>query len=431
MNTPPGRVTSQGGRIDSICIASGLMTSHRRVQRIGLFATAGLFLALLCNSTGAASNPSAQRTSGHLHSRELVAPLGSVVCTSQANCIGVGTHVTPGTRHGHIVSNGGQPNGGFAAMTTDRGALWADTPRLVGVKGLDALACATVRTCIAVGGNPVSKRYVIYKGVVTRTRDGGHTWKVLPTTPKKVGELTSMSCPTAHFCMAVGSSEAIWASAVALVTRSDGQQWTRLTLPKYEPQLELVTCTTAFDCIAEGPHDGQSIIFTSDGGATWTQAQLPTGNYPQGVIGIPILTGLACMSRTDCVLVGGIEGQHGEVSGLILSSADGGRSWSYTALPSGAAMMNAISCPAAMQCVAVGENFATAENDLILTTIDGGQHWVARPVPAAVIDLESVSCPTATTCVATGLEENITGNIGERPVTVASSDGGVTWRVTP
>ena len=395
--------------------------------RIGSLIVAGL-AASSCSSVVAASNP-VQHTAGHLIARTLAAPLNSVVCTSQENCIGVGTHVTAVTRVRSGLVNAREPDGGFAAITTDRGALWASTPRLVGVKGLDALACATARSCIAVGGNPVSTKYVIVRGVVTRTSDGGHTWKVLPTLPKRVGQLTSISCPTAHFCMAVGS-QARSPTAVALVTRSTGEQWTSLTLPRYEAPLALVTCTTPHHCIAEGFSGLISVIVTSDGGATWTQAQLPAGHYPQGAVGIPTFAGLVCMSRTNCLLVGGIEAQSG-YSGLIMVSADGGKSWSFAVLPPGAAKMNAISCPTALQCVAVGGDFTRDGHSLILTTTDGGQNWVAPPAPTIVTGLEGVSCPTTTTCVATGFRLTTSEPVNGLPVTVVTSDGGVTWKVTP
>jgi photosystem II stability/assembly factor-like uncharacterized protein len=400
------------------------MRPRRRLSTISLLATTGLLLTLPCSAVGGASGFSAQHISGTVHSRALIAPLNSLMCMSAKSCVAVGARVT--TNHGGSLSNSGQPDGGFAATTSDGGAQWASTPRLVGVKSLDAMACTTARTCIAVGGNPVSKKYIINKGAVTRTRDGGHTWRVLATLPKKVGELTSISCPVPHFCMAVGSSEAINAQAVALVTRSAGQHWTRLRLPHVS--LTHVTCTARLHCVAEGFSDGLSIIVTSDGGTTWTTAQLPTGNYPGGVIGVPIFGGLACPSRTRCLLVGGIESQRGVFSGLIMASVDGGESWSYTPLPTGVALMNAISCPTAMRCVAVGSDFSPAGLSFILTTTDGGQHWVGRRAPNVVTDLESVSCLSTKTCIATGFKLTTSAPVNGRPATVATSDGGMTWK---
>ena len=74
--------------------------------------------------------------------------------------------------------------------------------------------------------------------------------------------LNSVSYPTATFCMAVGVSPD-GSTGVAIVTSSSGQRWKRLSLPKDERGLALVTCATPHNCIAQGTREAISGVFNS------------------------------------------------------------------------------------------------------------------------------------------------------------------------
>ena len=97
----------------------------------------------------------------------------------------------------------GTPGHEIAAVSTDGGLLWASTAPLLGVTHLDAIACATPSSCLAVGSNLVGSST---EGVAVSTADGGHTWSTVSTLPEGVTQLKSVSCPTASSCMVVGSS---------------------------------------------------------------------------------------------------------------------------------------------------------------------------------------------------------------------------------
>lgn len=390
---------------------------------------AGFVLTTLSTSTGAATNYPTQHTSGHVLATALVMPLNSIVCASQQHCVAVGNPIPGDTKD----------DAAIAATTSDRGAHWATTPRIGGVTELNALACSTARTCIAVGWSSVRNNLSTEKGVVIRTGDGGHTWMVVSTLPKGVGQLSNVACPTATFCMAVGASQ-VPSTAVALITNSAGRKWTPLSLPKDQETLTLVACTTRHDCIAAGdreavsgdPSSGYltSIIATADSGSTWTQRPLPAGT--SRVIGIPYFAAMMCASRTLCVIVGDATPGDGAPSGLIIASTDGGKTWTYDVLPQGTQILNAVSCVSTSHCVVVGGGYSARGglSRLILTTTDDGETWVSRPVPTAAAGLEGVSCPTATSCVATGFGPS--GTIQDADtVAVVTSDGGATWSTMP
>ena len=118
--------------------------------------------------------------------------LNSVSCASAASCVTVGTYL----RHGQAVGTT------FAEKWDGRGwrILKPVNPGLGGT--LISVSCAGAAHCIAVGeqagqsGNP-SPLAEAWNGTA---------WRLLPTgnLGKAIGNLTSLSCPRADRCMAVG-----------------------------------------------------------------------------------------------------------------------------------------------------------------------------------------------------------------------------------
>jgi photosystem II stability/assembly factor-like uncharacterized protein len=363
-----------------------------------------------------------EATSGQVTPSALAAPLESVVCASQQVCVAAAGQ------------DNSTPGGAFAALSTDGGAHWATTPPLAGVTQLNAMTCPTPTSCLAVGWNPVGNDEA---GVVLRTSDGGHTWRIGPALPQGVGVLSGVSCPTPTFCMAVGSSTD-GSFGVALSTSSLGSQWKPLALPQGQRGLSLVTCSTPGDCIIQGTREvtvgdlssGEllSILTTADGGSTWAQSAPLVG----GVSGAGNLKGLACPTTMRCLLVGDATPGDGSPSGEIFGSADGGHSWTSQSVPPDTTFLNAISCTSATKCVVVGGGIeARGQSDTdILTTSDGGQSWLSRPVPAAVTGLGAVSCPTMSACLATGFGPSSSLS-STHPVVATSADGGEYWVAAP
>ena len=111
-------------------------------------------------------------------------------------------------------------------------------------------------------------------------------------------------------------------------------------------------------------------------------------------------------------------------------SIDGGRTWSHSWLPSvgtGISSVSGLSCADALQCVGVGiETRGTNGNrtgGFIVTTSDGGATWTVQTSPAtAAMFLGSVSCATTQDCWAGGLDtDQKTGTM------IATQDGGKSW----
>jgi hypothetical protein len=76
-----------------------------------------------------------------------------------------------------------------------------------------------------------------------------------------------------------------------------------------------------------------------------------------------LFTGLACPTTSHCWLSGNIEGEQllGK-GGVLLSSADSGRTWSTSLLPQGTGLVFAVFCPDLGTCFASAAKQAPASS---------------------------------------------------------------------
>jgi hypothetical protein len=104
-----------------------------------------------------------------------------------------------------------------------------------------------------------------------------------------------------------------------------------------------ITCVSVTVCYAVGT--AGTILSTSDGGRTWTNQSNPIrGNR------LIDLCGVACPSRSVCYAAGG--------HGTMLKTADGGRTWreQRTPLTGTSRGLFRIACPKLGMCHAVGHS---------------------------------------------------------------------------
>ena len=402
----------------AVLISAGLCSSCASVHRSGLSSKPSRTAATTSHLVR--SNHEASTTVS-IGGSATSAPLEEVSCVSVDVCIAVGAFgfSTPG----HEV----------AALSTDRGARWAVSPPFDGVTHLDAMACATSNSCLAVGYNLVGANTV---GVAVSTADGGRTWKTVSTLPRDVTELKSISCPSSTRCFVVGLSTDE-DQGIALATDASGSEWHALSLPDGESMPSLVVCTSNRACAIEGtkeavvgdPGSGESLsIFnTVNGGASWVPGALFAGTGPAW----PNYKAIACPAPSRCILVGDASPPDGSPSGVTTVSLDAGQSWTAVQAPAGTSSLNAISCPTAVNCVVVGGGIGPrgGSSQAILTTTNGGQTWTSRTVPAEVTGLSAVSCPTTLSCVAVGFGPSSTSGSGVQPVVAATDDGGASWTI--
>ena len=323
--------------------------------------------------------------------------LDAVSCASTSVCWAVG-----------LPPSGASTSGRTRALvvgTNDGGRTWSTTKAAVpGTASLMDIDCAGPKTCMAVGSVVVG---MADQGLVLATTDHDKRWTVVHA-PAGATDLVAVSCTSPEVCMVVASQgAAYWAAS----TTDDGAVWQHLgPLPGGLAGVSSLACTAASSCLAAGnmpttPGKGTAAVATTtDGGMTWTPATTPSGAGP--------LHDVACPTPSECLAVGsrspstiGVAQGQGEV----LSSTDGGGTWTTGAAPASVSDAFAISCPTTSRCAVVGTRWTTANppgpTGAVAATTDGAGTWLSGSTQYLPLGLVAVSCPAATLCVAAGNDE--------------------------
>lgn len=223
-----------------------------------------------------------------------------------------------------------------------------------------------------------------------------------PPQPPPGGNLTSVSCPSASFCIAVGVPD----DDSSLVLMWNGSTWQKQSLPAGQDLIpQAVSCVSADFCVAAGSDsavtNGSPLILTWNGTA-WAVHPSPTlkgGGF----------SAVSCTSATACLAVGDIEPVSGNDQPLV--ERWNGLHWFpiYVPVPEGVNTgLDAVSCSSARACTAAGGYYSP--NTQIYTPLLERWNGVRlirqqSAQPAARRDpsnISGVSCPTATGCIAVG-----------------------------
>lgn len=209
-----------------------------------------------------------------------------------------------------------------------------------------------------------------------------------------------------------------------------------------EQYLNAVNCRASATCVAVGGSQiskkgrsgivsgsATSLVFRSgDGGTRWSNLHVPTPRDTN-------LSDVACTSVGHCVAVGYHEavmsGSWYETTGIAMVTTKGGH-WRLASLPRSTPALQAVACPTASHCTAVGGRLRYGTGRLQTTAVvstNGGTSWSSARLPAMSGQLQALSCPTTSRCVATGTESYTSGGrSGSRAISVTSSDGGGRWK---
>jgi len=194
---------------------------------------------------------------------------------------------------------------------------------------------------------------------------------------------------------------------------------------------------------------------TTDSGSTWQRLILPARTWLSSKFSCS--GPRTCAVGAD---IGFAATQTPDFSGraAILTTDDGGRRWTVRDLPSAYGLVTDLSCPTPAHCVAFawlrgGDPLPNPEAGFdryypttVLTTNNGGRTWSRASLPPAAPPTVryalasnvggSLSCPTTTICDATGEEAEIVTTGGayvqqdDRSVALVSTDGGRSWTIT-
>ena len=319
-------------------------------------------------------------------------------------------------------------------------ATYAPAPSVSGTtivapsETLESVSCAVPGSCVAVGydGNGQST-------FTTGTEAGGvWTWsspqELVPDATGN-GYLTSVSCPSATTCVAVGydgNGQAIYVTGSA-----SAGAWTWTSATEVTPDssgvglLASVSCANTSSCVAVGSDQNGSANFSviTESGGTWSAS--PLLEIAGDASGGSTLLSVSCPNATMCEAVG-YDSANNEI---FTSAVNTGGTWSWTTSAiiapdaSGSGQLSSVSCVDATSCVAVG--YDSANNEIFSSAVNTGGTWnwstsaIIAPDASGNGELNGVSCADATSCDAAGFDPN-----GQEIFSQGSASGGV-WTWTP
>lgn len=361
--------------------------------------------------------------------RILFASLHDVVCPSAQRCIAVGEFL-PVDKDAARGDPDGDGRATHALVESSDGARWSllkspDAGR--GGAVLSGVACPTASDCVAVGyylpalyplnatAAPAS-----YPLIESYDRRAWHIVASPPVPPNSV--LVSVSCPMVSACVAVGYTATDLpggrTTESTVVETWDGRSWTAAKAPgpaNASSGLSSVSCPSASRCVAVGqfaPRSDPGLthpLIESFDGTTWSKATLP----PKVTEDPGILYDVACGSLGHCTAVGNTQTRRLSGSALVLTLT--GTTWSTNPAAlrqRGDVSVSTVSCASSGGCVASGLSWSSLEAapDSVLARVDAsGWHELSAPPRSAAI--EGVACPTPASCVVVGSRPvNLFGN---------------------
>jgi large repetitive protein len=377
-----------------------IITSSRSGVRIAVVAFAAA-LAVPLAVGQALAGPAAPASIASSDWTQVTLPSGYYVSSDPVpiSCVaGTGFCLTVPSDNGGVPTSLAHPE---PLVTTDGGTSWTGYATMpTQLAYVNAVSCATTSACWAGGYSATGTPDV------AASTDGGKTWTdKTPAGWPSQWQILSMDCLSATNCWMSGDNFVPLVGLPPMVaeTADGGATWTIFpnlpTITPYDPngsyQLSAISCTSALDCVAAGGLDYSDglaqVISTTDGGATWTLSTDPTLQGLQEIFSLSCLPGADGLP--DCTAAGDALEAAGPV---VISSADGGATWTGMETYDNTGWMNSVSCADSSHCWAAGGG----TNIALVGTSNGGTSW--SDISADTSNLDGlVSCPTVSFCALT------------------------------
>ncbi len=313
-----------------------------------------------------------------------IAALTAISCASTSNCVAVGT-TSSSTPAPTVIT------------TSNGGTSWTSQTLPTGIASLNSISCASTSDCVAVGSGTTYG-----SAAVITSSNGGTSWtsQTVPSSTNGYINLVAVSCSSVSDCVAVTPSQSA-SMAYALTTSDGGVTWNQYNLEAKNNSAaqnpNSISCaSTSSDCMVVGINTGNSAaITTTDSGTTWSQDNLLSGT----VSNISIQT---CISITTCF--GVITYGTGNDQAFLVTT-NSGASWSVATVPSGITDLQFNSCPSSTYCIAYGTNSSSSTVPLFST--NDGQSWNLATFPSGIsLYIWSDRCPSSTFCLAYGINSS-------------------------
>ncbi len=249
---------------------------------------------------------------------------------------------------------------------------------------LHTVACTTTDSCIALGTTGAQ----LVPTSVGEYRQGNGTWSSLdvPAAPSSV--ITSASCWKTG-CLVGGiqpSGSLVWGY------NASSQSMSALNVPSTSQGVRALDCFADASCAAvvnvasaNVSANVSAIVFTGDGGATWSQAAPIPWTLAETVKSVSCADGLDCM-------VSAISGA-GTLD--VEVTHDAGLTWIPRITPTSWQTLTSLHC-SHLKCVGLA---STDHTSLVARTTTFGRLWSATTLP---VRANALACATITTCVIGG-----------------------------
>jgi hypothetical protein len=293
------------------------------------------------------------------------------------------------------------------------------------------VSCVAVGSCIGVGDYQIPGGA---EALIEELSDGSWSPVAAPM-PADLGlgsVLSSVTCPEAGWCVAVGSADDGNGNDQALIETLSQGIWTATEAPlPAEPvgissssfsSLSDVSCPSAGWCVADGSfaagNAAGGLIETLSQG-TWSATAAPSLPHSDDAL----LGDVSCAVAGSCVTVGSVNGPGNVYEGLIETLSGG--TWTPTPapLPANAAVgsgsaLGEVDCPADGSCVALGTTDVngTESGEEVETLSEGSWSSAEAPLPGDAnadpdLSLEGLACAAVGSCVAIGNYLNASGGL--------------------
>lgn len=271
----------------------------------------------------------------------------AIACPTTTTCV-----VAGGAAEG-----GGDTKTPILLVTNDSGEHWSNESMPSQIGSILDVACASLSTCVAVGND--NKAGGSQTGIA-RTSDGGALWTMV-SPPTGLGAINSVTCTINSFCIigGAGSGPESNSPSMASVSHDAGASWSAGVIAGGTSSLGEISCTETQHCvglIGSGATNSYGIglpTVTSDGGMTWQEGSSRVGQA------------VSCVSDF-CVSVGGVYAgvSSNTYPADAFVSTDSGSDWAPMQI-STSASLTAVVCLSKVDCVAVGGNFPNSEPAII------------------------------------------------------------------
>jgi hypothetical protein len=324
---------------------------------------------------------------------------------------------------------------------------------------LNGLSCISAKDCVAVGQDlttygPLVETWngTISWGALLAESWNGRSW-TRTGLPGLSGvdryELSSVLCPSAGYCVAVGLHEQTGGRTAGFAELLSAGKWKAYELPGLansarNSAIYHVSCLSAASCVAVGSTGNST---TPDGspantavaefwnGRKWSETTLATPSGSKGAW----LYGVSCTRSKTCVAVGGRRLDSGKITPLAETWTAATGRW-RAAFPAAAGSepdLGGVSCVSAGNCLAVGGGDEPTAATSSFSDSWNGKSWKDEQFPAPLSggreasEGVEVSCLSATQCIAIaddyiGAPATITAVYG-----VSALWNGKAWRLVP